>query len=415
MPAPVNPQADQLWRAPRWALAALLALLGMLGPFSIDTYIPAFSGIAAALGATPVQMQQTLSAYLFGFAFMNLFHGALADSFGRRPVVLSGIAVFTLASAGCALSQSIGQLVFFRALQGLSTGAGIVVSRAVLRDMFPPAQAQQVMSQVTIYFGVAPAIAPIIGGWLFVHAGWHAIFWFLTAVGVALWVANFKLLPETLHVSHRQPFNVRNLMQGYRQLCSNPRFLLLALASGVPFNGMFLYVLAAPAFLGDLLGLPPTQFFWLFVLTIAGIMGGAWASGKLAGRITPRRQIRYGFTIMLLVSLANVAANFIFPPRAAWALGPIAIFSFGWALMVPVVTLLVLDLYPERRGLASSLQAVIGSTANGLVAGVIAPLVMHSTRALAVTSLLMMSVGLVSWLYVHRRWPETGRTISAKA
>jgi MFS transporter, DHA1 family, multidrug resistance protein len=415
MPGPVNPDADQLWRAPRWALAALLALLGMLGPFSIDTYIPAFSGIAAALAATPVEMQQTLSAYLFGFAFMNLFHGALADSFGRRPVVLWGIAIFTLASAGCALSQSIGQLVFFRGLQGLSTGAGIVVSRAVIRDMFPPAQAQQVMSQVTIYFGVAPAIAPIVGGWLFVHAGWHSVFWFLTGVGIALWLANFRLLPETLHVTHRQPFNVRNLMQGYWQLGSNPRFLLLALASGVPFNGMFLYVLAAPAFLGDLLGLAPTQFFWFFLLTIAGIMGGAWGSGKLAGKITPRRQIRYGFTIMLTVSLANVAANFLFEAHPAWALAPIAVFAFGWALMVPVVTLLVLDMYPERRGLASSLQAVIGSTANGLVAGAIAPLVMHSTRALALTSLLMMSVGLAAWLFVHRRWPETGRAISASA
>src|SRR6195952_3213250 len=208
----MNPDAAKLWQAPRWALAALLAVLGMLGPFSIDTYIPAFSGIAQSIGRTPAEMQQTLSGYLFGFAFMNLFHGALSDSFGRRPVVLGGLAVFTLASAGCALSQGITQLVLFRALQGLSTGAGIVVSRAVIRDMFAPAQAQRVMSQVTIYFGVAPAIAPIVGGWLFVHAGWHAIFWFLTAVGVALWVANFKLLPETLHLTHRQPFNVRNLM-----------------------------------------------------------------------------------------------------------------------------------------------------------------------------------------------------------
>src|SRR6476660_7756840 len=224
----VNPEAAQLWRAPRWALAALLALLGMLGPFSIDTYIPAFSGIAQALGATPVEMQQTLSAYLFGFAFMNLFHGALADSFGRRPVVLAGIAVFTLASAGCALSQTVGQLVFFRFLQGLSTGAGIVVSRAVIRDMFPPAEAQRVMSQVTIYFGVAPAVAPIVGGWLFVHAGWHSVFWLLGGLGVVLWTANYKLLPETLHESHRQAFNVRNLMQGYWQLGSNTRFLLLA-------------------------------------------------------------------------------------------------------------------------------------------------------------------------------------------
>jgi DHA1 family bicyclomycin/chloramphenicol resistance-like MFS transporter len=409
----MNPDADQLWKAPRWALAVLLALLGMLGPFSIDTYIPAFSGIARSLGATPVEMQQTLSAYLFGFAFMNLFHGALADSFGRRPVVLWGIAMFTMASAGCALSQSIEQLVFFRALQGLSTGAGLVVSRAVIRDMFPPAQAQKVMSQVTIYFGVAPAIAPIIGGWLFVHLDWHAIFWFLTGVGVLLWTANYRLLPETLHITQRQPFNVRHLMRGYWQLGASPRFLLLALASGVPFNGMFLYVLAAPEFLEQHLGLAPTEFFWFFVLTIAGIMAGAWLSGRLAGKIAPKQQIRHGFVIMLVVAVLNLLANLLFKAHVSWALFPIAIFAFGWALMVPVVTLLVLDLYPERRGMASSLQAFIGSTANGIVAGVIAPLIMHSTVALAAVSLLMMGIGLLAWLYLHKRWPEIGRAVSA--
>ena len=407
----MNPDAAQIWRAPRWALAVLLALLGMLGPFSIDTYLPAFSGIARSLGATPAEMQQTLSAYLFGFAFMNLFHGALSDSLGRRPVVLWGIAVFTLASAGCAMSQSIGQLVFFRALQGLSTGAGIVVSRAVIRDMFAPAQAQKVMSQVTIYFGVAPAVAPLIGGWLFVHLDWHSIFWFLTLVGAALWAANYKLLPETLHLSHRQPFEVKHLMRGYWQLGSSPRFLLLALASGIPFNGMFLYVLSAPAFLGEHLQLAPPDFFWLFLLTIAGIMMGAWLSGRMAGRLPAKQQIRYGFSVMLLVSVVNVAANFVWVPQASWAMFTIALFAFGWALMVPVVTLLVLDLYPERRGMASSLQAFVGSTANGIVAGVVAPLVMHSTRALAVTSLGMLGIGLLAWLYLHKRWPEIGRSI----
>lgn len=406
----MNPDAHLLWKAPRWALAFLLALLGMLGPFSIDTYLPAFAGMAQALGATPVQMQQTLSTYLFGFAFMNLFHGALADSFGRRPVVLWGIAIFTLASAGCALSQSIGQLVMFRALQGLSTGAGIVVSRAVIRDMFPPAQAQRVMSQVTIYFGIAPAIAPMVGGWLYVHTGWHSIFWFLTLVGAALWLANYRLLPETLHVQQRQPFNTRHLMRGYWQLGSSARFVLLALASGIPFNGMFLYVLAAPAFLGDHLGLEPGQFFWFFVMTISGIMGGAWLSGRLAGKVAPKHQIRHGFVIMLTTSALNLIANALFPAHVAWALLPIAIFSFGWALMVPVVTLLVLDLYPERRGMASSMQAFIGSTANGLVAGVVVPLVMHSTLLLATASLCMLGIGLVAWFYLHQRWPEIGRT-----
>jgi DHA1 family bicyclomycin/chloramphenicol resistance-like MFS transporter len=409
----MNPDADKLWLAPRWALAVLLAVLGMLGPFSIDTYIPAFAGIASTIGATPAQMQQTLSAYLFGFAFMNLFHGALSDSFGRRPVVLWGLAVFTIASLGCALSQTIAQLVSFRALQGLSTGAGIVVSRAVIRDMFPPAEAQKVMSQVTIYFGIAPAIAPIVGGFLFVHLGWHSVFWFLVAVGVVLFAANYRLLPETLHRGQRQPFEVRHLMRGYWDLCSDPRFLLLALASGVPFNGMFLYVLAAPAFLGDHLRLAPTQFFWFFLLTIGGIMAGAWASGRMAGKVTPKRQIRDGFVIMLATSVLNVVANALFTPHAAWALWPLAVFAFGWALMVPVVTLLVLDLHPERRGMASSLQAVIGSTANGIVAGVVAPLVMHSTLALALTSILMMSVGLVAWAWLHGRWPEIGRRVAS--
>ncbi|MBC7992682.1 MAG: multidrug effflux MFS transporter [Rhizobacter sp.] len=399
----MNPDAHTLWRAPRWALAFLLACLGMLGPFSIDTYLPAFTGIAQSIGATPVEMQQTLSAYLFGFAIMNLFHGALSDSFGRRPVVLWGIALFTVASAGCALADSIGALVFWRAVQGMSAGAGIVVSRAVIRDMFPPADAQRVMSQVTIYFGVAPAIAPMVGGFLFVHADWHSIFWFLTAVGAALWIANYKLLPETLHHDQKQPFNVRNLMNGYWELGSSPRFLMLALASGIPFNGMFLYVLSAPVFLGDHLGLSPGQFFWFFTLTIAGIMGGAWFSGRLAGKMKPKHQIRNGFVIMLAVSLLNLALNLLFKPTAAWALFPIAIFAFGWALMVPVVTLMVLDLVPERRGMASSFQAFIGSMANGVVAGVIAPLVMHSTVALAATSLAMMSIGVVAWVWVKPR------------
>lgn len=404
----MNPDAHTLWRAPRWALAFLLACLGMLGPFSIDTYLPAFTGIAQSVGATPVEMQQTLSAYLFGFAVMNLFHGALSDSFGRRPVVLWGVALFTIASAGCALADHIGTLVFWRAVQGMSAGAGIVVSRAVIRDMFPPADAQRVMSQVTIYFGVAPAIAPMVGGFLFVHVGWHSIFWFLTAVGVALWIANFKLLPETLHDTQKQPFNVRHLMRGYWSLGSSPRFFALALASGIPFNGMFLYVLSAPVFLGEHLGLRPEQFFWFFLLTIAGIMGGAFFSGRLAGRIKPQHQIRHGFLIMLVVSLLNLGLNLFLAPHVSWALLPIAVFAFGWALMVPVVTLMVLDLVPERRGMASSFQAFVGSMANGLVAGVIAPLVMHSTVRLALASTLMMSIGIVAWIWVKPRMVQRG-------
>jgi DHA1 family bicyclomycin/chloramphenicol resistance-like MFS transporter len=398
----MNPGATRLWHRPRWMLAALLAGLGMVGPFSIDTYLPAFAGIAASLHATPAEMQQTLSVYLFGFAAMNLFHGAISDSVGRRPVVLAGLAVFTLASLGCALSESIGALLVFRALQGVSAGAGIVVSRAIVRDVYRPEDAQRVMSLVTIFFGLAPAVAPMVGGWLFVRAGWHAIFWLLVVTGTVLFVLNARLLPESLPPAQRHAFAPGPLLHGYGRMLSHPRFVALVIASGIPFNGLFLYVLSAPAWLGELLNLPPTQFFWFFLLSIGGIMSGAWVSGRLAGRMPARRQIRRGFQIMAATALVNVALNAALQPQASWALLPISLYAFGWALMVPVVTLMVLDVVPDRRGMASSLQACIGSASNGVVAGVVAPLVMHSPLALALTSLAMLGIGLAAWRWARR-------------
>ncbi len=399
----MNPDAQSLWRGPRWTLALLLACLGMLGPFAVDAYLPAFAGIAASIHANPLQMQQTLSSFLLGFAVMNLFHGALSDSVGRRPVVLVGVVVFGLASVGCALSNSVATLVFFRALQGLSAGAGMVVSRAIIRDMFHPADAQRVMSQVTIFFGAAPAVAPLFGGLLFEAAGWHSIFWLLAVLSGLLWLSVWRWLPETLHHAARQPFSARHLLRGYAGLMRNPRFVALVFASGVPFNGMFLYVLSAPTFLGEHLHLAPSQFFWFFIATVSGIMGGAWLSGRLAGRIKPRHQIRHGFVIMLAAAVTNVLLNLWLQPHAAWAMWPIAVFAFGWSLMVPVVTLMSLDQAPDRRGMASSVQSCVGSLANAAVAGVLAPLVMHSALGLAVTSLAMLGVGAVAWLWVKPR------------
>ncbi|HOL36489.1 MAG TPA: multidrug effflux MFS transporter [Rubrivivax sp.] len=399
----MHPDAQTLWRGSRWTLTLLIACLSMLGPFSIDTYLPAFSGIGASIGASPAEMQQTLSSYLLGFAVMNLFHGALSDSFGRRPVVLVGAAVFTLASIGCALSNSIGWLVAFRALQGLSAGTGMVVSRAIIRDLYGAADAQRAMSQVTLYFAVAPAVAPLLGGWVFAGLGWHAIFWMLALLGLLLWIVIWRRLPETLHHSERQPLHLLHLLRGYAGLVRSPQFLALVVASGIPFNGMFLYVLAAPAFVGEHLGLAPTQFFWFFAINVSGIMAGAWLSGRLAGRVPWRRQIRWGFVVMSVVSVLNVVLNLVFEPNAWWSMWPIGLYALGWSLMTPVVTLLVLDQVPERRGMASSVHSSISSAANALVAGALTPLVMNSPRDLALAALVLMAAGLVSWTWVKRQ------------
>lgn len=411
----MNPDAQHLWPGRRWTLAMLLAALSTIGPFSIDAYLPAFDGIQRAMDASPVEMQQTLSAYLVGFAVMNLFHGALADSLGRRPVVLMGMVLFAISSAGCALSPNVGTLVFFRVVQGMSAGAGMVVARAIIRDMFPPHEAQRMMSQVTLFFGVAPAVAPIIGGWVYVHLGWSAVFWVLVGLGVLLAGVMAWRLPETLNPAQRQPFSAGHLMRGYAQLGLSPRFLALCLAAGVPFNGMFLYVLSAPVFLGVHMKLAPTQFFWLFLVTIGGIMGGAWLSGRLAGRITPQQQVRYGFCIMLVIACVNLLFNCTLTLSPFWALPLLGLLALGWALMVPVVTLLVLEEAPERRGMASSLQACIASIANAVVAGVVSPLVMHSLVAMAVASLVLTLVGLVAWAWVAGRLSKAPQPVMSEA
>lgn len=390
-------------------LAALLASLGTLGPFAVDTYLPAFSGIAQTLQASPAQMQQTLSAYLIGIAVMNLFHGALSDSLGRRPVILAGVGVFTLASVGCALAESVGSLVAWRVLQGLSGGAGMVVARAIVRDLFDAVEAQRMMSQMVLFFGIAPAVAPLVGGVLFVHAGWHSIFWFLAAVSLALFVVCWRLLPETLPVEKRHPMAVAPLLRGYLELGRDARFMVLTLASVLPFNGFFLYVLSSPVWLGEHLGLAPTQFFIYFVLSIGGVMAGAFVCGRLAGRLPMRRQMRFGFAVMAVTALLNVLLNLAFDAHVSWALLPVTLYAFGWSLMTPLVTVMLLDLAPHRRGMAASLQASGGAAVNAVVAGVIAPLVMHSTVGLAVTAAGMAGAGLLAWTWVKRRIPPVAQ------
>ena len=398
----MHPQAHTLWRGPRWTMALLLAALSTLAPFAIDAYLPAFGGMQQALQATPVQMQQTLSAFLLALAAMNLLHGALSDSVGRRPVVLVSLAAFTLASIGCAFSGSMAELLFFRVLQGLSAGGGMVVGRAVIRDLFPPVDAQRVMAQVTIFFGVAPAVAPMLGGVLFVHLGWRSIFIALALIGAALLVLSWRALPESLHENARQSLHVGALLRGYGSLLRQPRFLALVLASGVSFNGMFIYVLAAPAWLGGLLGLAPTQYFWFFVLSVGGVMAGAWVSGRLAGRVTRPWQVGLGFAIMAVAALCNVMLNAALAPDVRWALLPVAAVSFGWSLTAPALTLMALDLVPERRGMASSVQSFTLGVGNALVAGVLAPLVMHAAWALALGSAVVIAIGGMCWLGVRR-------------
>jgi len=402
-------QASHGTRRFRWSFAALLAALATLGPFSIDAYLPAFAGIQQQLNATPIEIQQTLSAYLFAFGVMFLFHGALSDSFGRRPVILVALVVYTVASIGAALADTAHSLILWRIGQGLSVGAGMVVGRAMIRDLFGPEDAQRLMSLVTLFFGLAPAVAPVIGGWLFIFQGWRAIFWFLAVVGAVLVAVSVRFLPETLPEKGRQSFHPVALLEGYREVGINYRFLLLSFAVGLNFNAFFLYIVSAPVFLGEHLHLGPQQYAWLFAPCIAGIMIGSQLSGRAAGRHPARWTVQRAYLFMATAAIVNLVYAFTFLPSLPWAVIPLAVFGVGFAMAMPSVSLITLDLFPTRRGMAASLQGFVSGMVNVLTAGVVSPLVWHSPKSLAVGMLVMMLLGFGCWtLYLRTTQVKRG-------
>ena len=384
-------------------LALILGGLAMFGPFSIDTIFPAFPQMGAQLGADKLAMQQTISVYLFAYALTSVMHGPLSDAIGRRKVILGGLVVFTLASVGCALSMDLGTLLAFRALQGLSAGVGLIVGRAVIRDVLHGDDAQRLMSQVSMIFGIAPAIAPIIGGWILGWGAWPVIFWFLVAFSVALLLATWLFLPETHPPEARLPLKAKPLLRDYFAIFVNPRFQRLAAAATFNFGALFLYIASAPAFVIDMLKLNERQFGWFFVPMIGGMMLGAFVSGRAAGRISGRRLTGIGFACCGIAAAVNIAYNLLAPvPTIPWAVLPMTLNAFGIALVFPILTLAILDMYPRQRGSASSLQAFTGLVSNALIAGVLSPLLSHESLHLALGAACFTLAGWLFWRWEMR-------------
>lgn len=393
---------------PTRRLALVLGGLAMFGPFSIDTVFPAFPQIAAQFDADTVAMQQTISVYLIAYAAMSLLHGPLSDAVGRRKVILAGMAVFALASVGCALAPDLLTLLLFRALQGLSAGVGVIVGRAVIRDVLEGDAAQKLMSQVSMIFGIAPAIAPIIGGWLLGFGRWPLIFWFLVAFAMALFVAVLWVLPETHPPQQRLPLKAGPLLRGYLDIAGNPRFLRLSAAGALNFGALFLFIASAPVFVLDILGLNERQFGWFFVPMISGMMLGAFLSGRLAGRVPGATQVGIGFACCALAMAGNVLYTLLVDvPTVPWAVLPMSLGAFGIALVFPVLTLMVLDMYPRQRGSASSLQAFFSLLLNAFIAGVLSPWLVGDRLWLASGGAAFMLGAWLFWRWECARRPKS--------
>jgi MFS transporter, DHA1 family, multidrug resistance protein len=379
-------------------LAMMLAALSMLGPFSIDAYLPAFPSIQASLQATPIEVQQTLSIYMLAFSGMVLWHGALADAFGRRNVVLVSLVVFAIGTFGCAASHSVHYLLVFRIMQGVSSGAGVVVGRAIIRDLYADAPAARLLSLVTMIFSIAPAIAPVLGGWIVKLSDWRTIFLALLGYAILLFLFCYKHLPETMPVHRRQPFNPRFLVRSYGAIFRSPLFHMKAGVVALNFAGLFLYISAAPVVLPVHLHLGPDQFGWLFIPSVGGVFLGALAANRIAGRISFARQIGIGFGFLIAASTSNVAYHLFFPPALPWTVAPMFFYTFGMSMVAPAATLLTLDMFPHIRGTVASCQSFAVTLLGAVVAGVVAPILSHSVLWLAFGQLSFALTALALWL-----------------
>jgi DHA1 family bicyclomycin/chloramphenicol resistance-like MFS transporter len=378
-------------------LTVILACLGMVGALAIDTYLPSMPSIGREFAVGPLAVQQTLSVFLFTFAFMMLFYGTLSDSFGRRPVILVSLTIYTLASAGAAMAPSFGFLLACRALQGLAAGAGSVVGQAIVQDRFSGAQAQKMMSHIMMVFGLAPAIAPILGGWLQVAFGWRSTFIFLAVFGALMVLLCWKLLPESLPQEKRHAFHGGAIARNYMKVLSHPRFLLLSLAVGMAFGGLSLYIGSAANFVMEILHLPETAFGWMFIPLISGIViGSAWG-GKRAATMSGPRLKWLGFGVMALACVLNVGYTAFFTPEVPWAVLPLMVYTFGLAVATPAIQISALSLFPDNRGLASSMLAFIQMMSFALVSGLVAPMLFESAFKLACGVTVGLVLSFAAW------------------
>ena len=369
----------------------------MLAPFSLDTYLPSFPSIAADLGATPQEMQRTLSDYLWTFGAMMLVYGPLSDALGRRRVVLVALLGYALASLGCALADDVDTLVLMRAAQGLAAGAGLVIGRALVRDVFEGAQAQRVTADVMLFFAIAPAIAPLVGGWLDSAFGWRAVFLFLAAMGLLIFALVAAWMPETLPQNQRQPIHPVSVARAYGGMFSNLSFMLLALMFGINFGGLFIYIASAPELIYVHLGYGAHDFWRMFVPVVLGIVVGSFLAGRLAHRLTSRQGVTFGFVLMAVAALLNVALTHLPIQTAVTLIAPVALYATGMAFAMPGLSLLGLDMYPARRGMASAVQGFIQMVSNGLLAAFVVTLLAASVQWLAWGQLAIALSALVLW------------------
>ncbi len=337
----------------------LLAAVTALGPLATDLYLPALPAIGHAFGAGPDQVQLTLSLYIAAFALAQLLCGPLSDRFGRKPVLLAGMSIFTLASLLCAFAPTIELLYLGRALQALGGATGPVLGRAAVRDIYGPQEAGRILSYMASTMAIAPAAAPIVGGLLLVYYGWESTFLALALYGALMVMVIALLLREPLPDEHRQSIRPGAILANFRMLLSRRIYVGYTLTNAAAFSGLFAFLSGSSFVLIEFLGVPPTHYGMYFAIGVGGFLCGTLLGGRLSRSLGTDRLVLLGgglccigggtMAVLALAGVYDVLAVIL--PQTA--------FQIGIGLLMPQTLAGAIAPFPQCAGSASSLFGFI--------------------------------------------------------
>ncbi|OZI32369.1 Bcr/CflA family drug resistance efflux transporter [Bordetella genomosp. 10] len=372
-----------------------MGALTAIGPFSIDLYLPAFPAIAAGLNVSQGDVERTMAAYLIGLAGAQIFYGPLADRYGRKPPLLVGLSIYVVASLGCALSTSIAGLTLWRAVQALGSAAGIVIPRAVIRDHYETQEAARAMSLLLLIMGLAPILAPLIGGQLLLITGWRGVFGMMLATGVILMAAILLNMRESLAPERVIPLHWRIIAGNYRALAVHRGFMAHSLAGGFGQAGMFAYIVGSPRVFIDIYHVDPQHYGLLFGLNAAGLIIGSQVSARLLRRLAPATLQRRALRSLALASLAALLITL-----AGWMTLPLLMacligYMSSQGFVNPNSAALALSEQRKRLGAASALMGTLQLSC-GALAGLCVSL-WQSDTPLPLTAVLA-ACACLSWL-----------------
>lgn len=376
-------------------MVLVLAALTALGPLATDIYLPAMPAMADALDTGPDQVQLTLSIYMAGFALAQLICGPLSDRYGRKPILLLGIALFVVASLICAFSTRIEPLWLGRFLQAFGGAVGPVLGRAAVRDIHGPLEAARALSYIASTMALAPAVAPLMGAGLLLFYGWQAVFVFLALYAVALLVVIVWLMPESLPMERRQSIRPGVIFANFRMLLGQRAFLGYTMTNAAGFSGLFAFLSGSSFVLIEFMQLSPPRYGMLFSLIVLGFFLGTLFSGRYSHRLGSERLLGFSTVVCVLGggSMALLALGEVFTP---WAIiGPHMLYMIGFGILMPQSMAGALAPYPRCAGSASSLFGFIQMVVAAGAGAVVGQLHDGTSRTMAITIAL---AGLFAWL-----------------